>query len=491
MHSLPEMGARPIVGFLACIIFIQLGIYYRTSFHIPGIGGSDSSDSSNEAFMSGGSFGDPVRNRHPTVPLSLKELDILDKLSDTIVQVEALRVFGKDIPHNIHGATIKGQTRERAQQIRDQIQCWTQNGSWVRIDGHALTKPPGIPHLGDSRFSRCDGRFMESLDQEAQAHEGEEGHVHYLGELDAKNDRWVVREATKYKWVPNETICGQLPLSKVRAAPSTVYEPFEAAKFCRVLRQRNLMIVGDVTQYQLHDVLLSAVQKPFVCHGELGCLHRSPHELCATSNLKFSRNDVISVPWAIDPEKEEFPSASTVEQPWATDELLQEYNIVLLNKGLVWRPDEEFLNELVFTIKYLWRYYPKTMFIYRATHPVSNNCTALKEAGEDEAMAGKDGRSTVPGTMLQTPLDQSPERTKDNEDPKMVFRPTLADIQRQNKMAKHIVEAAGGIFLDTEKMFALRPDGRMGDGDCSRFCAPGPLDAYTDLLYNTLKILEA
>ncbi|KAG0056304.1 hypothetical protein BGZ83_005671 [Gryganskiella cystojenkinii] len=455
---------------------------------------SSTKDINNEAFNNrGGSFGDPVRNRHPTVPLSLKELEVLDELSTIIVEAEATRVFGKQPPELIHGATIMSQTKIRATQIRDQIQCWTQHGSWVRVDGHALTKPPGIHHIGDNRFSRCDARFVESLDRDAQEHEDEPGHrQHYLGELDQQNDRWVVREATKYKWVPDETICGQLPLAtdpKTKAA--TVYEPFDTDKFCRSLRQRNMMVVGDVTQYQIHDVLLSSVGKPFVCHGELGCLHRSPHELCATSNLKFARNDVISVPWAIDPEQEEFPSASTVEQPWATDELLQEYKIVLLNKGLVWRNDEEFLNELVFTTKYLWKFYPDTMFIYRATHPVSNNCMGLKEQGEDEAIAGQDGRSTAPGTTLQTPLKETPGRTKDNKDPLRVYRPTLADIQRQNRMAKHIVEAAGGIFLDTEKMFALRPDGRMGGGDCSRFCAPGPLDAYADLLYNTLQLVQA
>ncbi|KAF8943194.1 hypothetical protein BGZ47_005693 [Haplosporangium gracile] len=357
----------------------------------------------------------------------------------------------------------------------------------------------------------------------------------YLGDYDQLNDRYIVREAVKWKWIPDESICGPVniggqvgqgggqeqgagePTAMGFGDERSIYQSFDTEKFCESLQNRNILVVGDLTQYQLHDVILSATNTEYSCHGEMGCLHRRPHPLCNLNRdqgidivdaaetdgelikppyLKFVRNDIISVPWAVDPDSNEFPLGSTIEQTWATPEMIREYRIVLLNRGLFWRNDDKFLMELVFTIKYIWKFFSKTMIIYRATHPVFN-CTVLKEKNEDSALAGPDGRDSIfEGTLLQQPLTTAPGRRQayrssptDSTTQTTGFRPTLADVQRQNRMAKAIVEAAGGIFLDTEDMFAKRPDGRMGDGDCARFCAPGPLDAYADLLYNTFRIL--
>ncbi|KAF9095623.1 hypothetical protein BGX27_001250 [Mortierella sp. AM989] len=490
---MPELSARQVATILFCVISFQLIYHFRepieeTFLHSSSPYSGQSIAGSNSG--SGSSYSG--RNRHPTVPLSLQELSILDELSEAIVSVEALRVFSGSGLADIHGTSIKGNT-ENAKRIRDQIHCWTQHGSWVRDDnnikGASSSSWAARGHLGDPMFSKCDTRFIDGLNKIA-----DEGHGDYFqGEFDREHKRWIVREAVKYRWVPDESICGPISQQPIVGLEDdrSKYLPFNTQDFCKAVGNRNILFAGDVTQFQLHDSILSAVGEPFNCNDELGCLHTDPHQLCPgnPSYLKYARNDVISVPWAVNPEDEEFPDGSTVEQAWATDDMLQQYKILVLNKGLVWRPDDEFLNELVFTMKQLWRYYPDNMIIYRATHPVSN-CTILKEQGEDEVIATMDGLSSiVPGTTIQKPLIKAPERTGDRKDSQRVYRPALADIQRQNKMAKAIVEAAGGIFLDTEEMFALRPDGRMGDGDCSRFCAPGPLDVYADLLYNTLRIL--
>lgn len=469
------------------------------------------------------------------MPLSLADYAVLDDLAKTIVAVETHRVFEERDVGRIHGTAIKNDS-QLVNTIREQIHCWTNRGSWVRIPEKEVQV---ATHLGDSRFEKCNERFMQGLDKRIKQElegkgKGESGfNQHVLGEYNEKEDQMLVREATKYRWVP-DAICGprSTPSTSSPSSPSeqketepetqeirlgfgdarSQYQPFARKDFCRVLGRRNMLLVGDVTQYQLHDVITSAFGYNYACHGELGCLHRSPHQLCVGTDtttgesrvdagLKYARNDVISVPWAVNPEDEEYPSASTIEQTWATPELLKQYPVVVLNKGLVWREDEAFLTELVFTMKHLWKFYPETMVIYRATHPVSSRCMQMKEEREDEAIADKTGMfSVVPDTVLQKPLSSAPKReghrhhsgSKDADDEQgYVFRPTLADVQRQNQLAKAVVEAAGGIFLDTEAMFAMRPDGRMGDhGDCSRYCAPGPLDAYADLLYNTFRILQ-
>ncbi|KAG0002095.1 hypothetical protein BGZ65_002930 [Modicella reniformis] len=488
MSSLPEPSARHVLIFLFGIIFLQL--FFR--FH----------ESKQTAFNHNPTDFNSQRTRlhhHPSVPLNLHGLDILDELTAHIIAVEAHRTFAESGLSDIHGTSIKNDT-VGAKRIRDQIHCWTQHGSWVRQDEKsdkgALTSWSARKSHGDRRFGVCDTRFMEGLDRALGSPSNNDRH--FLGEYDQKNGRWLVREAVKYRWVPDESICGPvapIPNENTDTTPTTglgdersIYQLFDKEMFCEILAGRHLLVAGDTTQYQLYDSILSAVGSVSSCGDELNC--RQSHQLCATSNVTFARNDFISVPWALDAidDNNDYPSGLSIEQPWATTEMLQTYGIVLLNKGLIWKPDDKFLTELVFTMKHLWKFYPNVMILYRATPPVSN-CTVLKEQREDETIAGDDGESIVPGLKIQRPLATTPERTRDSIDPARWFRPTLADVQRQNRMAKAIVESAGGIFLDTENMFAMRPDGRVGDGDCSLFCAPGPVDIYADLLFNTLRIL--
>ncbi|KAG0223242.1 hypothetical protein B0O80DRAFT_460442 [Mortierella sp. GBAus27b] len=491
LPSLPEPNSRHVVLFLFGVIVVQLLYYFRdpiqTSLDRPYFVSNPSKPKTN--------------TQHPSVPLNLHGLSVLDELAAHIVTVEAHRTFAESGLVDIHGSTIQNSPTV-AKRIRDQIHCWTQHGSWVRQDEKndkgAPTSWSARKALGDSQFNVCDARFIKGLNQRPA-----DGYK--LGDYDQKNGRWIVREAVKYRWVPDESVCGPAtpltdgntkedPTAKTQTTglgdERSVYQPFDANKFCEILASRNMLVAGDTTQYQLYNSILSAMGSSFTCTGEQECHPYDPRQLCATSNIMFSRNDFISAPSALGTpdSNKEYPKGHTIEQSWATLDILPKYRVVLLNKGLVWKPDNEFLAELVFSMKHLWKFYPDHTILYRATHPPSD-CATLKDKREDEAIAGDNGESIVPGATIQRPLTEPPSRTRDSSDPEQWHRPTLADIQRQNMMAKGIVESAGGIFLDTEYMFALRPDGRMGDGDCSRFCAPGPLDAYTDLLYNTLRIL--
>ncbi|KAF9906181.1 hypothetical protein EC991_000893 [Linnemannia zychae] len=551
LHSRRRLWTVPMVCFILLqvlfLLYLNPSSSIQTAFSkltpspLPFTTSAESDSSTSIAGGKGGIGHHPNAER-----ISLKNLEELDKISEYITQIEADRVFSKSRLGHIQGTQWRGGqgaqgllAQEAVRTIREQIHCWTQHGAWVRQDGivlqekggNNLTEPSWAArkHRGDARFGQCDAKLMASLDKEAQksAQDQRLKGDFYLGDYDETHDRWIVREAVKWRWVPDEGICGPLKTDSGASVPTTlgfkdkraIYRPFEKKGFCESLQNRNILVVGDLTQYQLHDAILSATETEFSCHGEMGCLHRRPHPLCHQDEdddpaleadiaeiagelikppyLKYVRNDLISVPWAVNPESSETPSGATIEQPWATSEMFAEYKIVLLNRGLFWRTDDEFLMELVFTIKYIWKFYSGTMIIYRATHPVFN-CTGLKEQNEDGAMAGPDGQESIfEGTLLQQPLIATPERrpapgssqSSSSATESTTFRPTLADVQRQNRMAKAIVEAAGGIFLDTEDMFAKRPDGRMGDGDCARFCAPGPLDVYADLLYNTFRLL--
>ncbi|KAF9965970.1 hypothetical protein BGZ70_003655 [Mortierella alpina] len=511
-----------MAAFLACLTLIQLVIYFRTTLEATFLHPQVS-------FFQ--QHSNSQNHHHPSVLLTLKQYALLDQLTESIVQAETHRVFGESGRASLHGTPIQNDTL-KVKRIRNQIDCWTLHGTWVRQDGlvdkslsktshtaietaaftNTTTPWAARKHLGDARFGVCDVRFMEALDRLESDSEGEQ---HVLGDHDHQHNRWIVREAVKYRWIPDEKMCGPTAQntggtdSEEGGSTSTLglehepqmFQPFDTQAFCKVVGKRHVLVVGDLTQYQLHDALLSAMDRPFSCSGEMSCLARTnAHVLCeGASNLTFARNDILSVPWAVDPELDErfeAPSQSTCAFAWATPQLLETYSIVFLNRGLFWREDGEFLQQLVFTMKHLWTFYPDTMILYRATHPVSN-CTTYKDDGEDGAIpvegavAGAD--SLVPETVVHVPLTTPPTRRvqmQGSTTQTVVYRPTLADVQRQNRMAKAVVEAAGGIFLDTENMFAMRPDGRVGDGDCARFCAPGPLDVYSDLIFNTLRILQ-
>ncbi|KAF9409493.1 hypothetical protein BGZ94_001936, partial [Podila epigama] len=461
MAPLPALS-RSLAIFIACAVCFQLVLFFKSNSDTLDYNAREEEYSRDGANDDGGAYSnwnDPARNRHPGVPLSLEDLYKLDKLSETIAKAEAERVFGHKVPGSapagkplaggeyvfdnyIHGTKIKNDPKDEAKEnlvdkVREQIHCWTTFGRWERQVDKEF-RP--LKHMGDSRFAKCDKAFIKALDQE--------GSGHYLGEYDHDNGRFMVREAVKYRWVPNESICGpngsaagtgqtKMGLQDERA----VYKPFTKPAFCEVMERRNILVVGDLTQYQLHDVIVSAFESGFVCYGELGCLGHSAHGLCPGVALKYAQNDLLSVPWAVDPEKEEYPSASAVEQVWASPTMLGTFKVVLLNKGLIWRPDEVFMSELVFTMKELWKNNPDVLVIYRATHPVSNHCMDLKAQGEDEAIADDaTGESIIPGTKMATPLKEPPRR-EDQEmgaDGHEFYRPTLADIQRQNRIAKHI-----------------------------------------------------
>ncbi|KAG0264317.1 hypothetical protein BG011_007065 [Mortierella polycephala] len=61
---------------------------------------------------------------------------------------------------------------------------------------------------------------------------------------------------------------------------------------------------------------------------------------------------------------------------------------------------------------------------------------------------------------------------------------------RQNQMAKAIIEASGGIYWNVATMTNMRPDGHIGGQDCLLYKRPGPTDEWAVSLYNLFKTIE-
>jgi hypothetical protein len=115
---------------------------------------------------------------------------------------------------------------EAADAFRRQVDCWT-SGEWV-----ATPQPNFVmPHFQDPLYGSCDRKYKK---------QGGQG----------------LREAVRYIW---QSKCLK-------------DEPVNAANWCQVMRGRHMLIVGDLVQYQLHEVFLDTLRDgPAICFGELNC----------------------------------------------------------------------------------------------------------------------------------------------------------------------------------------------------------------------------
>lgn len=156
------------------------------------------------------------------------------------------------------------------------------------------------------------------------------------------------------------------------------------------------------------------------------------------------------------------PKADIIEWPFTSSSIMRGYPIVVLNRAPVIESDDSFIKGLIETLRVMRKGNPNSLVIYRSTgigHPFCNEATGpLKEALTDEE-------------LRLLPFGWS-------------------EIGRRNAIARVIIEAAGGVFVDLAALSDLRPDGHIGGQDCLRYCIPGPLDSWALILYKVFLGLE-
>ncbi|KAI8146518.1 hypothetical protein BJV82DRAFT_598825 [Fennellomyces sp. T-0311] len=138
---------------------------------------------------------------------------------------KARQVFNNTFEGIIPGSIIK--TQDQAQALRSLVDCWTR-GRWVKAN---VVSP--IRHFQDPIYNACDNKFYKTHDKSQH------------------------RDAVTYRWQPS------CPL------PATTIDP---QNWCRAMRGRYIALVGDLVQYQMHELLLDVLRDgPVVCYGELSC----------------------------------------------------------------------------------------------------------------------------------------------------------------------------------------------------------------------------
>lgn len=146
--------------------------------------------------------------------------------------VLAERTFGDKYKDNIPGTHVDVTT------LRTTIDEWTRvakkgetsGGRWIYSENMTT-----MQHIQDEYYSTCDHHFY------------------------ATHSSSDMRDAVRYRWQPDQ----QHPL---------LAEDVDRDRWCELLNGRSIMIVGDLVQYQIHELLLDVLRDgPSVCYGEMGC----------------------------------------------------------------------------------------------------------------------------------------------------------------------------------------------------------------------------
>ncbi|KAI9323614.1 hypothetical protein BX666DRAFT_1836650, partial [Dichotomocladium elegans] len=281
------------------------------------------------------------------------------------------------------------------------VDCWTSRGRWASGQGGYHIRK----HLQDPYYGKC------------------------------KNS------GSSYVWVTPP----ECPL----------HEEIDRDLWCDAINGRNILLVGDLVHYQLHEMLLDAMRDgPTVCYGELNCKE---------SRLRYLRNDRLATNRRVD-KADGHPGADVIAYPFLSRPFLRAYKIMIITRAPVLEDDESFAQELVETMRTIRSANQDTLIIYKSASIGHPYC--------DDAMTSG---------PLERPLDDEALR-------RLPYG--WSELRRRNAMAKEIVQVAGGLYVDLGAMADMRPDGHVGGQDCLRYCIPGPLDTWVQILYHTFRALE-
>ncbi|KAF9206393.1 hypothetical protein BGZ49_002539 [Haplosporangium sp. Z 27] len=303
-------------------------------------------------------------------------------------------------------------------------------------------------------------------------------------------------EAGKYRWEPAGL--------NAKAGAETIgwhARMIQPHDFCRILGPRHIVLVGDLIHWQLHDsIMYNMFDTPQVCYGDLACHLGVGHPLCPLPNdvrLKFVRNDLLS---PIRPNKSKLNETKTqdpVEMSWLRDMKLKD--TIILGGTHQTMDDKTFRKRLTETVVKIRRARPDALIIYR-NNPVGHPDCPSKANGFNGNKANQNNtKNTTSELAKKTKLEHNRSTFSAKAQPfkkdipiaEMLDYPlNWVHFDRQNQMAKEIVEATGGIYWNVATMTNMRPDGHVGGQDCLGYRRPGPTDEWAVSLYNLFKSIE-
>lgn len=154
-----------------------------------------------------------------------------------------------------------------ATSLQSYLDCTSSTGEWVydATGAHLAKYGAGLTvHKQEGRYAGCEKRFYKGREVGEGVEEGE----------------WDVRESLKWRWVPSPS-CRDLAPTSLSSLPAVVDDaanPLDRSRLCHLLAHKSTLLLGDTTQYSLHDFILDwTTTEPLSCYGDLYC---KEHALC-------------------------------------------------------------------------------------------------------------------------------------------------------------------------------------------------------------------
>lgn len=239
-------------------------------------------------------------------------------------------------------------------------------------------------------------------------------------------------------------------------------EMFDSEKFCKFAsKKKGFIFVGDsITKIHFHTLIASIGG---VCEGQKMCMACGgiPFEWRANAYL-----DTQDIPFSKCSLDESISPRSTCES-FATREILEKYDVIVMNSGAHYREDVEFVpameNAALMVSNIMNEIHEKPLMIWRNTIPGHGGC--------NDTMFGEPIGS----------LSDAEEYVSSYGD-----LHSWSDFSRQNDLAVPIYIDNGFKLLDAYTPTILREDSHFGGKDCLHYCIPGPSDHWVRLLYSIL-----
>ncbi|GAA6011107.1 hypothetical protein JCM10207_005499 [Rhodosporidiobolus poonsookiae] len=198
-----------------------------------------------------------------TSSLSSSLTSTFESILDSLTTLAASAASTVDV--SFEGITGTGITTEsEARALQAYLDCTSSDGEWVYDPrgAHLARHGSGLTvHKQEGRHAACDKRFYKGRN---------------AGEGAGADAEWDVRESLKWRWVASAS-CAKLAPPGLEASARDP-APLSRARFCRLLAHKSTVLLGDTTQFSLHDLMLDFTSTvPQTCYGDLYC---KEHSLC-------------------------------------------------------------------------------------------------------------------------------------------------------------------------------------------------------------------
>ncbi|KAI7943913.1 hypothetical protein MJO28_011441 [Puccinia striiformis f. sp. tritici] len=184
---------------------------------------------------------------------------------DPIFSTSEFKASRKGVP----GTRIR--TNSERQDLQKWLDCTSGEGEWrwEPINDRAEPRTMTV-HKQGAQEAKCERAFYESSSSLGMANRSR-----------STKDNWDVRPSLKFRWFPSPKCDNTLKPPKIKPTLSR-------RNLCDLLRHRSILIVGDLSQYSLHDLLLDWTStKQTHCAGNLYC---KIHAICSDDQFSINWN---------------------------------------------------------------------------------------------------------------------------------------------------------------------------------------------------------